>query len=531
MPGFSAVSFIHIFQGEEVLKREPTLEKVIVKKPDNIVLRPYQQEAIDSCLDSLNSGTRSSLLVLATGLGKSILFSKLVMNWEGRVLILVHLDELLINAREEVGNVTGEDIGTEKAEQHWEGERICVAMVQSISTKLKRFRPSDFNLIIIDESHHSASPMYLRILEYFKDAKVIGLTATDQRADGKPLPFDVCSYRMGIKEGIDQGYLVPIKGERVTIDTIDLKRVRINKNGSFDEDELDMEMVKGAAAISDVIFEDWGMEKGILFFPGCASARLVCDFLNEKEEGLAVYIDGKIVGDERRELVSQLRNGESTWLCNVGIATEGFNWPEAAVVGMCCPTKSRPAYVQRAGRGTRPLQGLLNGLSTSASRREAIALSAKPEMTILDFTGVSSGLSLISHESVLSENPLQQARSVPGPKEKESSELELENLSQKQHPSYRGVATGISSLTTSTSEQFCPFDQTNEERDVVNVKGPGPENSDTISPKQHKIMARYGIDDWTIPKGKAGKMMGFIAQRGFRLSNSDKKLLRNIYNE
>src|SRR5690606_7011322 len=165
----------------------PTMDLVPPKK--SIVLRDYQQEATDSCLRDLQE-VRSSLIVLATGLGKTILFCKLVEHYEGRVLVLAHLEELLQNARDDLRSITGEPVGTERAEEHHEGERIVVGLIQSMRSRLSRFKRNHFQLIIIDEAHHAASSDYRRVLEHFSDAKVVGLTATDSRADGEPLPFD-----------------------------------------------------------------------------------------------------------------------------------------------------------------------------------------------------------------------------------------------------------------------------------------------------------------------------------------------------
>src|SRR5262245_36488539 len=66
----------------------------VVRTRRLIELRDYQQAAFDNCIRDLQT-FRSSLIVLATGLGKTILFCKLTEHWEGRVLVLAHLEELL----------------------------------------------------------------------------------------------------------------------------------------------------------------------------------------------------------------------------------------------------------------------------------------------------------------------------------------------------------------------------------------------------------------------------------------------------
>jgi superfamily II DNA or RNA helicase len=532
------LSQIEVYSDDHAYRASPNIScnnVVPIRKEKSLIeLRDYQNDAYNACINDLLGPcpVRSVLLVLATGLGKTILFSKIIESWQGRVLVLVEREELLQNAYTEIEQITGEIIGIERQQDHADGERVIVAMVQTLSLRLENFSRDHFKLIIVDEAHHSASDVYGRILDYFGSAKVIGLTATDARADGRPLPFERCSYRMGIAEGIAQGYLVPIRGRRIIVDSINLSRVKTTAKGDFDEQALDDEMVKGAAAIADIIYNDHAFDKGILFFPGCASAKLTCEFLNKKSDGIAVYIDGKIVGPERRKLVGKLRSGESNWLCNVGIATEGFNWPEAAVVGMCCPTTSRTAYVQRAGRGTRTLSGILNGSNTSQARINAISMSSKPYMTILDFVGVSANLNLISFESALKE-PEVREKNVKEVERKEEAPEGDERLPEEPRISLAGsgLASRLQSQTFHSIEEFDPLnDHSNSGLGSVELKSNlPPEDPELVSVKQLKILSKFGISDSLISRKNAGKLMGYIAGRGFRLTTPERGILRKLY--
>lgn len=514
-----------------------------------IQLRDYQLAATEACLRDLET-KRSSLIVLATGLGKTILFCKLIRQWPGRVLVLAHLEELLQNARDDLMAITGEPVGIERARDTHEGERIVVGLIQSVSKRLKRFRPNHFSLIIVDEAHHAASDAYAKVFEHFPNAKIVGLTATDTRADRQALPFEVCSYRMGIREGIDGGYLVPVRGRRVIIESINLSRVKRKgdkEDGDFDETALDDEMVKGANAIADVLTEDYPWEKGILFFPGCASAKLTAELLNARESGSAVYIDGSITGMQRRELVTMLRTGKARWLCNVGIATEGFNWPEATVVGMCTPTFSRAAYVQRVGRGTRPLAGLLNGLQTDTLRKAAIAGSNKPSMLILDFQGVSASMGLVDHESFLEEprksdpssekedgQPEQDPGSSPedGTTDTEDFESDEDVGFVGPNLNLRAIATNVQSKTTHYNDDFDPFQATGDTGGSGLKLSGSPIGIDPpLSHKQYKLLCKYGIADETLTKSEAQKLMGYIASARWRLNPGQLGILKKMHQE
>lgn len=514
---------------------QPRLSLVPARKL--IELRDYQQEATDSCLEDLKTH-RSSLIVLATGLGKTILFCKLVEQWEGRVLVLAHLEELLQNAKDDLMSICGEAVGIERGKDHHEGERIVVGLIQSVSRRLQHFKPDHFSLIIVDEAHHAASDAYRNLFEHFGEAKIVGLTATDSRADGEPLPFECCSYRMGIREGINEGYLVPVTGKRVIIDSLDLTRVKRadGGDGDFDDSALDDAMVGGAIAIADVLTNDYPFDKGILFFPGCASAKLTCERLNEREPDSAIYIDGMITGQQRRDLVAKLRNGEARWLCNVGIATEGFNWPNASIVGMCVPTLSRPAYVQRAGRGTRPLAGLLNGLLTSAERRAAIEASNKPSMLILDFVGVSANLDLISADTFL-EDEKTDASDASDQDAKDSAnsdegeEPEEETFSDPVNLNLRAIARGVSSKTTHSYDDFNPFEASGAIHSRVDLKKSELGREAPLSHKQYRLLCKYGVGDESLTKGEAGTLMGYIAGKGFKLWAPELGVLKKLYND
>lgn len=508
----------------------------LVQPKKSIVLRDYQQAATDACLRDLQTH-RSSLIVLATGLGKTILFCKLVEAWEGRVLVLAHLEELLQNARDDLKAITGEAVGTERGRDHHEGERIVVGLIQSVRSRLGHFKPNHFSLIIIDEAHHAASKDYRRVLDYFAGAKVVGLTATDGRTDGEALPFETCSYRMGIRDGVEQGYLVPIRGKRVVIDSINLTRVKRKGDGEgdFDDAALDDEMVKGSTAIADVLTTDYIFDKGILFFPGCSSAKLTCDLLNEREPNCAIYIDGEITGATRRELVMKLRNGEARWLCNVGIATEGFNWPEASIVGMCCPTLSRPAYAQRAGRGTRPLAGLLNGLQTSSLRKAAISASSKPSMLILDFVGVSANLDLVNAETFL--EPTKSATDDDEETFGEQPEAEGEEPEEPEalgiaiNLNLKAIAKGIKSETEHWYDEFNPFEASGQKYEAVELKKSELGKEPSLSYKQYRLLCRNGVDDESLTKTEAQKLVSFIAGKGFKLWAADLGVLKKLHRQ
>jgi superfamily II DNA or RNA helicase len=132
-----------------------------------MTLRPYQQEAVEAVeAEFAKPDIRSTLIVLATGCGKTIIFSHLAAREVlrgGRVLILAHRGELLEQAIKKLEAATGIVAGLEKAEETSEvGDNdlpftVVVGSVQSMKSerRLARFSPDEFSLIVIDECHHA----------------------------------------------------------------------------------------------------------------------------------------------------------------------------------------------------------------------------------------------------------------------------------------------------------------------------------------------------------------------------------------
>jgi len=148
-------------------------------------LRPYQQEAREAVKSDWASGFLRTLLVLPTGCGKTIVFSKIVedMVRSGRrCLILAHRGELLDQAADKLLQATGLRCSVEKAEEtcldSW--YRVTVGSIQSLmrEKRLGQFPADYFDVIVVDEAHHALSDGYQRVLTYFEEARVLGVTAT-----------------------------------------------------------------------------------------------------------------------------------------------------------------------------------------------------------------------------------------------------------------------------------------------------------------------------------------------------------------
>lgn len=354
-------------------------------------LRPYQQKAVASALQRLEHD-RSTLLVMPTGTGKTQCFGELISQWPGRVLVLAHRTELVRQARDRISQMTGEWVDVEQRDQTAYNARIVVGSMATVAQtrRLERLGREAFTLVVIDEAHRGACNSYRKILSWFEDAKVLGVTATPDRGDGKALGdvFESVAYKMDILEAIDDGWLVPVEAQRIFLDDIDVSGVKTS-GGDLQIGQLDEAMVKATAGVARetcaIVGPDDG--QGVVFFPGVESGMLATEWLNKERPDSARFVCGQTDVSERDQMFRDYASGHFQFLVNVMVATEGWDCPPAKWCVMARPTKSRALYTQCVGRVTRPLPGVVDGPASASERKASIAASGKPACTILDFAG------------------------------------------------------------------------------------------------------------------------------------------------
>jgi superfamily II DNA or RNA helicase len=327
-------------------------------------LRPYQLEAIEAVRCELGR-VRSTLLVLATGLGKTVAFGGIAERCARRgrrVLVLAHRGELLEQAAatlERFGLSVGIEQGARQVDPLCLPD-VVVASVQTLRGKrLARFAPDEFGLVVVDECHHATSPSYRAVLEHFTAAKVLGVTATPDRADGVGLRnvFESVAYRMELGEGIKAGWLSPLELRTVTVDALDISQVR-TVAGDFAVGELERELMRDgvlhqvAAPLADLSAD----RPTIAFVAGVAQAHALAEVL--RGYGVtAAAVDGSMSAEQREAVRVAFRSGAVRVVTNAMLWTEGFDAPETSCVALVRPTRSRALVTQMIGRGTRLAEG------------------------------------------------------------------------------------------------------------------------------------------------------------------------------
>lgn len=324
-------------------------------------LRPYQQEARESIQDEWEKGVKRTLLVLPTGCGKTIVFSKVIedrVRLGERVLVLAHRGELLDQAADKLERSTGLKCATEKAEQTSIGSwfRVVVGSVQTMmrAKRLEQFDRGFFDTIIIDEAHHCLSDSYQRVLQYFESANVLGVTATPDRGDMRNLGsyFESLAYEYTLPRAIKEGYLCPIKALTIPLQ-LDLSSVG-QQAGDFKNSDLSTALDPYLESIAAEMWRVAQDRKIVVFLPLVKTSQKFTRILNAVGFR-AAEVNGE--SPDRAEILEDFYNGKYNVLCNSMLLTEGWDCPSVDCVVVLRPTKVRSLYSQMVGRGTRLFPG------------------------------------------------------------------------------------------------------------------------------------------------------------------------------
>lgn len=327
-----------------------------------LTLRPYQEEALQAIDRHHLHATKRQLVVLPTGVGKTVIFASLIGNRSGRALVLAHRQELLHQASEKLRWFNPDrSVGLIQAEHDDTEAEIVVASVPTLTAqegrRLLELPTTAFDTLVIDEAHHAVAPSYRTILDHFSEAAplVVGFTATTARSDEQALGsiFEALVYERDLVWAIEEGYLVDIRGERVMLDA-NLAAVRTH---GADLDSTELEALLQASGAPDAVAEAYVRfardRTGIVF---CASvqlseetARALC-----RRGIVAEHLDGTLPGVQRQALLGRLHDGQTQVVCNYGVLTEGFDEPRVDCIVIARPTLSLVLYTQMVGRGLRP---------------------------------------------------------------------------------------------------------------------------------------------------------------------------------
>ncbi len=347
-------------------------------------LRPYQDKLVQDIRGAFAGGLKSVCAVAPCGAGKTVIFAKiaqLAAERNTRVGILVHRDSLLTQASNKLREFQVQHGIISPGHGNY-GDGINVCSVQTLVRRLDRYK---FDLLIPDEGHHATSPTYDKIFQHYKDAKVLGVTATPERTDGRGLNTVYQHLVLGpsIEDLIREGYLV----QPITygpIHKLDLSGVG-SKMGDYDQRQLALHM-DTPHITADAITHYSQICPGVPAIVFCVNIKHAEDVTAAFAAAgfRAALVHGKLDQTTIRARISGLSDGSVQVLVAVDLISEGTDVPAVVCIINLRATKSKGLHIQQGGRGLRPIYAPGFDLSTRAGRLAAIAASSKPKAIILD---------------------------------------------------------------------------------------------------------------------------------------------------
>lgn len=318
-------------------------------------LRPYQEEIVEQVRDAYREDFNAPLLQSPTASGKTVIFAYITekaSEMGNRVIILVHRQELLSQISRALMEMSVPH-GLISPKHSISYDKIQVASVQTLVRRLGKYPDPD--LIIIDECHHTAAGSWKKILNAYPDAKLLGVTATPVRLDGKGLGiqagghFDTIVNGKSVSDLIELGYLSQpvIYAPPEKIDFSGLHK----QFGDFKQNEMDELMDK--PTITGCAVEHYQKlcpnEPAIAFCASVKHAKHVAEKFNSV--GIpSESIDGKLDDYSRKKRIDDLGAGRIKVLTSCEIISEGTDIPVVSVGILLRPTASLGLFLQQCGR-------------------------------------------------------------------------------------------------------------------------------------------------------------------------------------
>ena len=313
---------------------------------------PYQAEAYTRIQKACDTG-HNPVLVAPTGSGKTMmgLYSvredikkKLCVLW------LVHKQELLRQAQTTFGKAQAPFGVISSKQSYGFFEKIQIASIPTLHRRLDTLQVKP-DRIYVDEAHHVASATWKKIVQFFPNARIIGLTATPCRSDGKPLSkyFTIIIQTVGMRELIEMGFSPNYEYHE---GKVDISQFRTQAEADHQADEKVM-----IGSVYDKYREIVKANEQVLIF--APSVQKSMEFVkNFKNQGIrALHLDCNTPFDDRNRGIEAYKRGEYQVMSNQQLFTEGTDLPMIKHLFLCRFTKSLGLLFQMWGRGFRTYPG------------------------------------------------------------------------------------------------------------------------------------------------------------------------------
>lgn len=354
---------------EETLRQRPTDEDQVVILP-GLELRPepFQERLLELVALARQQGHHRNLLVAATGTGKTVMaavdYARLREHLpRARLLFVAHREEILNQSLATFRYAMRDASFGEK----WVGnsrpkdfEHVFASIQMLNATDLNGVPADHFEVVIIDEFHHTAAASYVRLLNHLQPQELLGLTATPERSDGLSI-FHWFDNRIAAElrlwDAIDQGRLAPFIYYGIH-DGLDLTSIPWKRGQGYDVEALSQLYTSTDAWARLVVaqllshVDDVKEMRCLGFCVSVEHARFMSKHFNEA--GIAaVAVWGTSAEAERHDALRHLADGTIRIVFSVDLFNEGIDVPNVDTILMLRPTESATLFMQQLGRGLR----------------------------------------------------------------------------------------------------------------------------------------------------------------------------------
>ena len=334
-------------------------------------LRPYQRQAVEAVYEFLRTREDNPCVAIPTAGGKTPVMATIcrdaVQLWNGRVLILAHVKELLAQAAEKLHIVAPDlPVGIYSAglKRRDLGYAVTIAGIQSVYERACDVGHVD--LVIVDEAHlipPDGEGMYRMFLADAKKInpllRVIGMTATPFRMKSGTIcaPENILNaicFEIGVRELIVQGYLCPLRTKAGTLKP-DTEKLHV-RGGEYIAGEVEDLMDDENLVISacrEIVEHTQDRKSVLIFASGVRHGQHIASVLQTRHGTECGFVCGETLSFQRDETLRRFRAGDLKYLSNVNVLTTGFDAPNIDCVALVRPTLSPGLYYQMVGRGFR----------------------------------------------------------------------------------------------------------------------------------------------------------------------------------
>lgn len=334
--------------------------KNILLKYEKIRPNDMQSKALENLHRLREHGGKRSLVIAATGTGKTYMSAFDVREFKPKkMLFIVHREDILRKAITDYKKIMPErsfGLFTGNIKERYKD--YIFATIQSISAYCNDFKEDEFDYIVIDEAHHSASQTYRKVIDYFKPKFLLGMTATPERTEGTDI-FSIFDNNIALEvrlnEALEKNLVVPFHYFGITdIDLVDYRGIDINDIEKLSKLLEINERVEFIIEKMNFYGFDGDKRKAVGFCASVEHAEYMAREFNER--GIkSVALTGSDSISKRQSEITKLEddNDELEVIFTVDLFNEGIDIPAINLVLMLRPTQSSIIFIQQLGRGLR----------------------------------------------------------------------------------------------------------------------------------------------------------------------------------